>query len=85
MSPEVVEKLLSRKFWAYAIGVGASIAYAGGLIDNVGLAAIIAASGLYQVGEGLADLGQGKAVVAASVRREELDRLDEVHYDPLME
>lgn len=84
MDPVVVEKLMSRKFWAYAIGVGASIAYAGGLIDNVGLAAIIAASGLYQVGEGLADFGQGKAVVAAQVQRETLDVLDG-RYDPDME
>ncbi len=58
MSADLVDRLLSRKLWAYVIGVGASIAYAGGLIDQVGLAAIVAASGLYQVGEGLADLGQ---------------------------
>lgn len=76
MNEQVVEKLLSRKFWAYVIGVAASVAYAVGLIDTTGLAAIVGASAAYQVSEGLADFGQGKAQVAAAVRKEELDRAD---------
>lgn len=68
MNEELVNRLLSRKLWAYVIGVGASIAYAAGLIDQVGLAAIVAASGLYQVGEGLADFGQNAKVADAAAR-----------------
>lgn len=75
MSDVLVEKLLSRKLWAYVIGVGASVAYAVNLIDQTGLGAILAASAAYQVAEGLADFGQGKAIVAQKTRREELDRL----------
>lgn len=75
MSNELVDRLTSRKFWAYIIGVGASIAYAAHLIDSVGLGAIVAASAAYQVGEGLADFGQGRAQVAAKSQHAELDRL----------
>lgn len=75
MNDVLLEKLTSRKFWAYAIGVGASVAYAFNLIDDKGLAAIIGASAAYQLGEGLADFGQGRAIVARAARNEELDRL----------
>lgn len=72
MNEVLVDKLLSRKFWAYVVGVAGAVAYAANLIDREGLAAIVAASAAYQVAEGLADFGQGRAVVAANVRREEL-------------
>lgn len=90
MSDVLVEKLLSRKLWAYVIGVGASVAYAGGLIDQTGLGAILAASAAYQVAEGLADFGQGKAQAAAEAhlqdRREEREFLaEEARFDPDME
>lgn len=54
---DLVNRFLSRKLWAYVIGVAASVAYAVGLIDREGLAAIVAASAAYQLGEGLADFG----------------------------
>jgi hypothetical protein len=75
MSPQLVDRLTSRKFWAYIIGVSASVAYAANLIDQTGLAAIVAASAAYQVGEGLADFGQGRALVARAAQKDELDRL----------
>jgi hypothetical protein len=71
----LIEKLSSRKFWAFVVGIAGAFLYAFGVIDEKGLGAIIAAGAAYQVGEGLADFGQGRAVVAAASKHEELDRL----------
>jgi membrane protease YdiL (CAAX protease family) len=60
MNPLLVERLTSRKFWAFIIGVVAAFVYAFGLIDEKGLAAIIASVAAYNVGEGLADFGQNR-------------------------
>jgi hypothetical protein len=57
MTQSTIERLTSRKFIAFIVGISAATAYAFGLIDEKGMAAIVAAAGTYQIGEGLADLG----------------------------
>lgn len=58
---ELLRKGSSRKFWAY---IGASLAAIGlflqGQIDALALlAALVVASGTYEIGEGLADSARG--------------------------
>lgn len=88
MSQELIDRLMSRKFWAFGVGVAGSFCYAFGLIDEKGLAAIIASVAAYNVGEGLADFGQsraqvesgtrlGEAEVHAALRRRELQHYEE--------
>lgn len=72
---DAITRLTSRKFIAFVVGIASATAYAFGLIDEKGLAAIITAAGTYQLGEGLADFGQGRAVMDAASRHAELDRL----------
>jgi hypothetical protein len=67
-----VDRLTSRKFIAFGVGLVGAFLYAFALIDEKGLAAIVAAAGTYQIGEGLADLGQNRARVEAAVRHEEV-------------
>jgi hypothetical protein len=57
MNQELIDRLTSRKFWAFIVGIAAAFCYAFHLIDATGLGAIVAAAGTYQIGEGLADLG----------------------------
>lgn len=75
MTQSTIDRLTSRKFIAFIVGIGAAVAYAFGVIDEKGLAGIIAAAGTYQIGEGLADLGQSKATIDAGVALEHLDRI----------
>jgi hypothetical protein len=58
MNQDLTDRLLSRKLWAFIVGIIAAFCYAFHLIDATGLAAIVAAAGTYQIGEGLADLGK---------------------------
>lgn len=72
------DKLTSRKFWAFLVGVVAAFVYAFGLINEQGLAAITASVAAYNIGEGLADFGQGKATVEASAHAYQLERRNEL-------
>jgi hypothetical protein len=84
MAETWLDRLTSRKFIAFGVGLVAAFLYAFHLIDSTGLTAIVAAAGTYQVGEGLADLGQNRArveqethlAVAASQEALARDRLD---------
>lgn len=71
MADSVIEQLTSRKFIAFGVGLVAAFLYAFSLIDDKGLAAIVTAAGTYQLGEGLADLGQHRAQAEAAGRVEE--------------
>jgi hypothetical protein len=72
---DAIARLTSRKFIAFVVGIASAAAYALGYIDEKGLAAIVAAAGTYQLGEGLADFGQGRAAVDAASHHAELDRV----------
>lgn len=74
MNQATIDRLTSRKFIAFIVGIGAATAYALGWIDDRGMAAIVAAAGTYQIGEGLADLGATREAVRATVDLEHLDR-----------
>jgi hypothetical protein len=63
MNQTLVDRLTSRKFIAFVVGIVAAGAYAFHLIDATGMGAIVAAAGTYQIGEGLADFGQSRAQV----------------------
>lgn len=69
MTETWADRLTSRKFIAFGVGLVAAFLYAFHLIDSTGLTAIVAAAGTYQVGEGLADLGQNRARVEAAQER----------------
>lgn len=69
MTETWTDRLTSRKFIAFGVGLVAAFLYAFHLIDSTGLTAIVAAAGTYQVGEGLADLGQNRARVEAAQER----------------
>lgn len=60
MSSELIERLTSRKFWAYLVTVIAAFCYAFGLIDEKGMAAITAAAATYQISESIVDYGAAK-------------------------
>lgn len=71
-----IERLTSRKFIAFVVGISAATAYAFNLIDEKGMTAIVAAAGTYQIGEGLADLGSTRQSIQAAVDLEHLDRVE---------
>lgn len=77
MGQTLGERLTSRKFIAFVVGIVAASVYAAGLIDEKGLAAVVTAAGTYQIGEGLADFGQSRANTEAAVSLAHLDAAKE--------